>query len=72
MREQRRTRIGALLVMAGLLVQIAAAFFWSPAAFLMSAGIGLPLVLAGAIGLGLGVRGAVRAAREQGAGDGSR
>jgi hypothetical protein len=34
--------------MAGLLVQLACAFFWSPATFLLSALLGMPLVLVGA------------------------
>ena len=57
----RRGRLGLLLVLAGLLVQLAASFFWSPATFLLSAGIGLPLVLIGAIALFTAVR---RSARE--------
>jgi hypothetical protein len=71
MREQRRTRIGIVLVMAGLVVQTAAAFFWSPATFLLSAGVGLPLVLAGAVALATGLRAAAGLDRAgEAAGDG--
>jgi uncharacterized membrane protein YidH (DUF202 family) len=36
------------LVVAGLVLQILATFYWSPATFLMSAALGLPFVLLGA------------------------
>ncbi|MBC8133281.1 MAG: hypothetical protein H7X95_09905 [Deltaproteobacteria bacterium] len=32
----------------GLLVQLAASFYWTPLTFVLSAGLGLPLVLLGA------------------------
>jgi len=67
----RRARLGMLLVMGGLAVQIAASFFWSPATFLVSAGVGLPLVLAGAVVLWTGVRRAARLERQKGM-DGAR
>ena len=71
MNADRLIRIGFLLVMGGLLVQIGAAFFWRPATFLVSAGIGVPLVLAGALTVWRGVRRAARAARSPGQGQGS-
>jgi hypothetical protein len=54
----RRVGLGILLAMAGLLLQMAASLFWSPAAFLLSAGVGLPLVVAGVVTLWTGMRGA--------------
>jgi hypothetical protein len=45
---QSRTRVGFLLVMLGLIIQIVAALFWGPAMFIISAAVGLPLVLVGA------------------------
>ena len=37
------------LVVAGLVLQIAATFYWTPITFIVSAAVGLPLVLLGAI-----------------------
>lgn len=45
----RWTRVGFLLVLVGLMVQIAASLFWSPGTFVVSAAVGLPLVLIGAV-----------------------
>jgi fatty acid desaturase len=45
---QSRARLGFLLVMVGLIIQIVAALFWGPAMFIISAAVGLPLVLVGA------------------------
>lgn len=59
----RLIRIGFLLVMGGLLVQIACSFFWRPATFLVSAAIGLPLVLVGALVVWRGVHLAARSGR---------
>jgi F0F1-type ATP synthase assembly protein I len=42
-------RRALVLVIAGLLLQIGAAFRWSPAMFVVSAAIGLPCVLLGAV-----------------------
>jgi hypothetical protein len=36
------------LVVAGLMLQILATLYWSPATFMMSAAVGLPFVLLGA------------------------
>jgi hypothetical protein len=47
--KDRRTRVGFLLVVAGLLVQIAASFFWSPGTFIVAVAVGIPLVLAGTV-----------------------
>ena len=45
----RAVRRALGLVMAGLLVQLGCAFFWSPATFLLAALLGMPLVVAGAL-----------------------
>lgn len=39
----------AALVMVGLAVQLGCAFFWGPAAFLLSVLLGMPLVVGGAL-----------------------
>ena len=44
----RAVRRSLGLVAAGLGVQLACAFFWSPGTFLLSALVGVPLVLIGA------------------------
>jgi hypothetical protein len=44
----RGVRRALLLVMVGLSVQLGCAFFWSPATFLLSALLGMPLVILGA------------------------
>ncbi len=41
-------RRGLALVLLGLLLQLLATFYWSPGTFILSAAIGLPLVLLGA------------------------
>ena len=45
----RTVRSALGLVVAGLSVQLACAFFWSPATFLLSALVGMPLVGAGVL-----------------------
>jgi hypothetical protein len=40
------------VVVAGLALQIAATFYWTPITFIASAAVGLPLVLLGAITFG--------------------
>jgi hypothetical protein len=45
----RAVRRALGLVVAGLAVQLGCAFFWSPATFLLSALLGMPLVVAGAL-----------------------
>jgi hypothetical protein len=44
----RAVRRALLLVIVGLCVQLGCAFFWSPATFLLSALLGMPLVILGA------------------------
>jgi hypothetical protein len=41
-------RRALVLVLVGLLVQLGATFYWSPATFILSAVIGLPSVVVGA------------------------
>ncbi len=53
---EQRSRLGFGLVIFGLVVQLAASFFWSPATFIVSAALGLPLVLAGALLIVVGAR----------------
>lgn len=43
----RKVRRSAAVVALGLLLQVAAALHWTPATFILSAVIGLPLVLVG-------------------------
>ncbi len=50
-RETRPLRQAALLVAAGLLVQLVCALLWSPGTFVVSAAVGVPLVIFG-VGLG--------------------
>ena len=45
----RRIRNAAVLVGLGLSVQVGAAFHWTPATFILSAVVGLPLVLVGGL-----------------------
>jgi hypothetical protein len=45
----RAVRRALALVVAGLLVQLGCAFFWSPGTFLLSALVGMPLVIAGVL-----------------------
>jgi mannose/fructose/N-acetylgalactosamine-specific phosphotransferase system component IIC len=49
-------RLGFALVIVGLLIQIAAALFWGPGTFILSAALGLPLVVAGTIGIVVAIR----------------
>jgi hypothetical protein len=43
-------RTAAALTGLGLAVQLAASFYWTPLTFIVSAVVGLPLVLLGALG----------------------
>lgn len=45
----RAFRFAAGLAAAGLAVQLAASFYWTPLTFIVSAVVGLPLVLLGAL-----------------------
>lgn len=47
--DVRAVRRALALVVAGLAVQLGCAFFWSPATFLLSALLGMPLVVAGVL-----------------------
>lgn len=62
--DDRLVRAGLLLVLFGLVVQLAASFYWSPGTFIVSAVLGAPPVAVGALLLWLGVRRAARAGRE--------
>ena len=54
-------RRALVMVAIGLALQIAATFYWSPGTFIVSAAVGLPLVLVGALIFGVAVlRGRVR------------
>jgi hypothetical protein len=46
---ERRIKRAAVLVGTGLLLQLAAAFHWTPLTFVLSAALGLPLVLLGGL-----------------------
>jgi hypothetical protein len=45
----RRIKRAAAIVGTGLLIQLVAALHWTPATFIVSAAIGLPLVLLGSV-----------------------
>jgi hypothetical protein len=45
----RRVKRAAAIVGIGLALQLAAALHWTPATFILSAAVGLPLVLVGAL-----------------------
>jgi hypothetical protein len=48
-------RRALVLVVVGLLLQLAVAFYWSPITFILSAAIGLPFVILGAAVFGIAV-----------------
>ena len=48
-------RRALLLVVTGLVLQILATLYWSPATFIMSAAVGLPFVVVGATVFGWAV-----------------
>ena len=60
----RSMRRAAVVGGAGLIVQLAASFYWTPLTFIASAAIGLPLVGIGAL---LFLRAAFRIMKERGA-----
>jgi hypothetical protein len=60
----RSMRRAAAVAGVGLLVQVAASFYWTPLTFIASAAIGLPLVGVGAL---LFLRAVVRVMKEKGA-----
>ncbi len=45
----RKIRRAAVVAGLGLAIQLGAAFHWTPATFILSASVGLPLVLVGAV-----------------------
>jgi hypothetical protein len=47
MSHEKRIRVAALFVLAGLLVQLFSTLFWSPLTFVVFAMVGVPLVLLG-------------------------
>jgi hypothetical protein len=49
MSHDKRIRRAALLVLAGLLVQLFTTLFWSPLTFVVFAAVGVPLVLLGVL-----------------------
>ena len=57
-------RRAAVLSGLGLLVQLAASFYWTPLTFILSAAIGLPLVGLGALAF---LRAVVRIMKDKGA-----
>lgn len=65
----RGGRWALILVMVGLSIQLGALFVWSPGTFVLSAAVGLPLVVAGAALFGFTV---LRARRGRGDESGDR
>jgi hypothetical protein len=57
----RTIRRGAILTALGLMVQLMAGLRWTPITFILSAAVGLPLVLLGALFFFRGVWGILRA-----------
>jgi hypothetical protein len=49
MAHEKRIRIAALFVLAGLLVQLFNTVFWSPLNFVLFTALGVPLVLLGVV-----------------------
>jgi hypothetical protein len=45
----QRVKRAAAIVGVGLAMQLAAALHWTPATFILAAGVGLPLVLVGSV-----------------------
>jgi hypothetical protein len=45
----RRVKRAAVVVGAGLCIQLVAALHWTPATFIVAAAVGLPLVLVGSV-----------------------
>jgi hypothetical protein len=61
-------RRALVLIVVGLVLQLGATFYWSPATFILSAAIGLPFVLVGAAVFGVTV---LRAPIRDGSGGGA-
>lgn len=49
MTHEKRIRVAALFVLAGLAVQLVATLFWSPLMFVLFAAFGMPLVVLGVL-----------------------
>jgi hypothetical protein len=47
--HEKRIRRAALLVLAGLLVQLFATLYWTPLTFVLFTAVGVPLVLLGVL-----------------------
>ena len=62
-KSPRQARIGIRFVVLGLALQLAAAFYWTPGTFVLSAAIAMPLVL---LGCGLLALAAWHAAKDPG------
>jgi hypothetical protein len=65
---ERWGRRGLAIVLVGLAIQIGTALAWSPGAFILSAAVGVPLVVTGAALFGWAV---LRGGRPGRAGDGA-
>ncbi|RUO91393.1 hypothetical protein D7Y11_20300 [Corallococcus sp. AB018] len=55
MSHDKRIRVAALFVLAGLLIQLFALFYWTPLTFVISTAVGVPLVLLGVLLYGVTV-----------------
>jgi len=49
MSHEKRIRMAALFILAGLLVQLFTTLFWSPLNFVVFTAVGVPLVLLGVL-----------------------
>ncbi len=49
MSHEKRIRIAALIVLAGLLVQLFSTLYWTPLTFVIFTALGVPLVLLGIV-----------------------
>ncbi|MDQ3266607.1 MAG: hypothetical protein M3Y59_23655 [Myxococcota bacterium] len=47
MTHEKRIRVAALIILAGLLVQLFSTLYWTPLTFVIFAALGVPLVLVG-------------------------
>ncbi|NOK23774.1 hypothetical protein [Corallococcus carmarthensis] len=55
MSHDKRIRVAALFVLAGLLIQLFALLYWTPLTFVISTAVGVPLVLLGVLLYGVTV-----------------
>ena len=49
MSHEKRIRMAALFILAGLLVQLFTTLFWTPLTFVVFTAVGVPLVLLGVL-----------------------